>query len=97
MCINPKCVRGSDLQKLQIRLVLRLLKCHSRHPAHLGSCLSCDILVSLYHHVLNIDPARYRAAGRDIFILSKGHAAMGLYAVLAKEDFSPRNSQHLQY
>ena len=89
MCINPKCVRGSDLQKIANQTRLKIIEMsHAAKSAHLGSCLSCvDILVSLYHHVLNIDPARYRAADRDIFILSKGHAAMGLYAVLAKRGF----------
>jgi transketolase len=48
---------------------------------HIGSCLSiADILVALYAHILNIpsptDP------DRDRFILSKGHAALALYATL---------------
>ena len=89
MCINPEAVRGSDLQKIANQTRLKIIEMsHTAKSAHLGSCLSCvDILVSLYYHVLNIDPARYRAAERDIFILSKGHAAMGLYAVLAKRGF----------
>ena len=89
MCINPKSVRSSDLQKIANQTRLKIIEMsHAAKSAHLGSCLSCvDILVSLYHHVLNIDPARYRAADRDIFMLSKGHAAMGLYAVLAKRGF----------
>ena len=89
MCINPKSVCSSDLQKIANQTRLKIIEMsHAAKSAHLGSCLSCvDILVSLYHHVLNIDPARYPAADRDIFILSKGHAAMGLYAVLAKRGF----------
>lgn len=46
---------------------------------HVGSCLSCaDILAALYFSELKIDPWDER----DIFILSKGHAAMALYATL---------------
>jgi len=48
---------------------------------HIGSALSiADIMASLYSNILNIfspdDP------DRDRFILSKGHAALALYAVL---------------
>jgi transketolase len=49
---------------------------------HIGSCLSVvEILTALYDRVLRIpspdDP------DRDRFVLSKGHAALALYAVLA--------------
>ena len=89
MCINPKDIPCSDLHKIANQTRLKIIEMsHAAKSAHLGSCLSCvDILVSLYYRVLNIDPAKYRAADRDIFILSKGHAAMGLYAVLAKRGF----------
>ena len=89
MCINPKDMPCSDLHKIANQTRLKIIEMsHAAKSAHLGSCLSCvDILVSLYYRVLNIDPAKYRAADRDIFILSKGHAAMGLYAVLAKRGF----------
>ena len=47
---------------------------------HVGSCLSCvDILTVLYFNVMNLEPWEKR----DIFILSKGHAAMALYSTLA--------------
>lgn len=42
--------------------------------SHVGSCLSCiEILVYLYYYKMRQD---------DIFILSKGHAALALYAIL---------------
>lgn len=57
---------------------------HGAKAPHLGSALSCvDILVTLYWGVLNIEPGKERDPGRDRFILSKGHAASALYAVLA--------------
>ena len=48
---------------------------------HIGSALSiADLLVALYDGVLRIsDP---EAPDRDRFILSKGHAALALYAML---------------
>lgn len=46
---------------------------------HIGSALSCaDILAALYGGVLRLDPWEER----DIFILSKAHAATALYAAL---------------
>ena len=61
---------------------------HQAKPAHLASALSCiDILAVLYWSVLNIDPAKPLAEDRDRFILSKGHAALALYSVLAKRGF----------
>jgi transketolase len=54
----------------------------SGHP---GGSLSCaDILVCLYFHALNHDPKKPDWRYRDRFVLSKGHAAPALYAVLAK-------------
>lgn len=56
--------------------------------AHLGSCLSSmDILVALYFNILNLDASNPEDDARDIFIMSKGHAAMALYAVLSKRGF----------
>jgi transketolase len=57
---------------------------------HIGSDYSVtDILVTLYGAVLNINPREPRAASRDRFILSKGHSAGALYAVLAHCGFFP--------
>ncbi len=51
---------------------------------HIGGVLSAaEMLAALYFHVLRIDPARPDWPDRDRFILSKGHCAIGLYAVLA--------------
>ena len=56
---------------------------------HVGSALSCtDIVATLYFKVLRLDDYD----NRDIFILSKAHSAMALYAtlyergLLSKED-----------
>ncbi len=47
---------------------------------HVGSALSCaDILAVAYFQVMKLEPWEER----DIFILSKAHAAMALYATLA--------------
>jgi transketolase len=53
---------------------------HRSGGPHVGSALSCaDILAVLYGSSLRLDPWEMR----DIFILSKAHASMALYAALA--------------
>ena len=65
---------------------------HEAKSAHLGSSLSVvDILVAAYWGALRLDPQALDAPDRDRLILSKGHAASALYAVLARWGaFSPR-------
>lgn len=57
----------------------------SEYGAHIGGSLSCtDVLVHLYTNVLRLRPEEPDWPGRDRFVLSKGHAAPALYAVLAE-------------
>jgi transketolase len=57
---------------------------------HLASVLSAaDILGVLYGAVLRKRPEEPRWPGRDRFILSKGHAAAGVYAALAECGYFP--------
>ena len=50
-----------------------------------------DLLAVLYGRVLRLDPAQPAWPERDRFILSKGHGAAILYAVLAEKGFFPLN------
>lgn len=64
---------------------------HKAKASHIGSCFSiADILAVLYSSVLRIDPSYPDWTERDRFILSKGHAAAALYAVLAEFGFFPK-------
>lgn len=66
--------------------------------SHIGSIFSCaDILAVLYGGVLCVDPKNPRAAGRDRFILGKGHACAGLYAALAERGFFGTDSLDTHY
>ncbi len=57
---------------------------------HTGGSLSAsDIVACLYFWEMNIDPANPHWPERDRFVLSKGHAAPVLYAVLAEKGFFP--------
>ena len=59
----------------------------SGHPG--GSLGAADIMTYLYFEEMNIDPTDPRKADRDRFVLSKGHAAPGLYSVLANRGYFP--------
>ncbi|MDO8108501.1 transketolase [Isoptericola sp. b441] len=63
---------------------------HRGKSSHIGSCLSViDILAVLYSGVARVRPEAPEDPARDIVILSKGHAAAGLYSVLAHSGFFP--------
>jgi transketolase len=83
--------RVSELQATARRVRGSIIDMSYRaKTAHLGSSLSCvDVMVALYWSALNIDVSRPDAEDRDRFILSKGHAATSLYAVLAERGFFP--------
>ena len=69
---------SSTSASLLIRRQIIEMANRSKSP-HVGSCLSCvDIEAVLYFNLLKLEPW----AERDIFILSKGHAAMSLYCTL---------------
>lgn len=52
---------------------------------HYGGSLSVlDVLLTLYRRQLRVVPSAPRHPGRDRLILSKGHAAIALYAVLRR-------------
>lgn len=58
--------------------------------SHIGCSFSAiEILIALYFCVLKISPKSCKNKNRDRLILSKGHAASSLYAVLAKRGFFP--------
>jgi transketolase len=63
---------------------------HHAQGGHCGGPLSAvDVLVALYFHTLRIDPQNPTWEDRDRFILSKGHAAIALYAVMAERGYFP--------
>lgn len=51
---------------------------------HYSSTFSCaEILAALYYAQMRIEPSEPKWPDRDRFVMSKGHAAIGLYPVLA--------------
>lgn len=61
------------------------------NAGHLGGTFSCtDILVTLYYgDILRFNPRYPHWDERDRFILSKGHAGLALYPILADLGFFP--------
>ena len=68
------------LQRVKSECLRKILALYKKADAgHIGASLSClDILVFLYFATMN---------EADRFVLSKGHAALALYVVLAKKGF----------
>jgi transketolase N-terminal domain/subunit len=60
----------------------------SGHPG--GSLGAADILTYLYFEEMDVDPNDPRNPRRDRFVLSKGHCAPALYAVLAERGYFPK-------
>ena len=59
----------------------------SGHPG--GSLSIAEILTYLYFKEMNVDASDPMKADRDRFVLSKGHAAPALYAVMAQKGYFP--------
>jgi len=75
-----------DIKKDSLTMIY---KTQSGHP---GGSLSCvNIIYILYYKIMRINFQNPTWKERDIFILSKGHAAPALYAVLSKFGFIKRD------
>lgn len=74
-------------QSVRIDVIKAVYNAGSGHPG--GSLSAADLLTALYFGEMNIDPENPDMEGRDKFILSKGHAVPGQYAVLAERGYYP--------
>lgn len=78
---------GEEIRRLVVEMS------HRSHSGETGSSLSIsDLLAVLYFKTLRIDPKKPDDPKRDRFILSKGHGAAALYAVLALRGFFPQKT-----
>ncbi len=78
----------STARSLRRDIVEMIGKAGSGHPG--GSLSIVDILTVLYFNEMRINPEMPGAPDRDRFVLSKGHAAPALYAVLATRGYFRR-------
>jgi len=80
--INSSIELAKKIRVLSLEAVVR------SHASHIGSALSmADILAVLYFDLLSVFPNDQLSTNRDIFILSKGHACVSLYATLGLKGF----------
>ncbi|HKM08619.1 MAG TPA: transketolase [Sphaerochaeta sp.] len=78
----------SKARELRVKVLTMLYNSQSGHP---GGSLSCvEILMALYYNKANIKPEDPHWVDRDRIILSKGHAAPILYAILADLNYFPK-------
>ncbi|MBR5998929.1 MAG: transketolase [Candidatus Methanomethylophilaceae archaeon] len=73
--------------KMRLDVVEMTTEAGSGHPG--GSLSAADAVATLYFRIMNVDPADPYKEDRDRFVLSKGHAAPILYAVLAERGYFP--------
>jgi len=64
-----------------------LLVSHASGHGHLPTCFSIIEMLRALYAVMRHDPGQPDAPWRDIFILSKGHAALAHYVVLAQQKY----------
>lgn len=73
----------TDKRIRELKKIILQTACET-HEGHIPSAFSIlDILYVLYKSVLNVDPRNPKMSGRDYLIVSKGHSAIGIYAILA--------------
>ncbi len=84
-----KWLDSPDLKRLSTRLRIDILQMiFTAQSGHPGSSLSCvDIIAALWFARMDHTPFDSDWVDRDRFILSKGHAAPALYAVLMEAGY----------
>ncbi|RJQ56084.1 MAG: transketolase [Nitrospiraceae bacterium] len=74
-------------KKVRINILHMLTKAGSGHTG--GSLSAVDVAVAIYFSRMNFNPDDPYWKDRDRFILSKGHAAPLLYAIMAEAGYFP--------
>ena len=72
-------------RKCRVEIVKMVYRAQAGHPG--GSLSEIDLIAALYANYLRVKPDSPNWEDRDRFILSKGHASPGMYAILAEMGF----------
>lgn len=72
-------------RKCRVEIVKMVHRAQAGHPG--GSLSEIDLISALYANYMRINPDEPNWDDRDRFILSKGHASPGMYAILAEMGF----------
>lgn len=83
--MNQTSLTEDKIAKLRQMMIETLEPLESHHIGCSFSIL--EIVAVLYYQIMNVDPKNPHDPNRDIFILSKGHAALAVYAVLCEKGF----------
>lgn len=86
----------TELEELARRCRIEIVKMvHRAQAGHPGGSLSeIDLIAALYSTSLRVRPDEPDWEDRDRFILSKGHASPGMYALLAEKGFIQHSDLH---
>ena len=76
-------------RELRITDIEMLTEAGSGHPG--GTLSAADMVAALFFHKLRLRPEEPDWAGRDRFVLSKGHCIPIVYAAMAKLGFFPED------
>jgi transketolase len=87
MDMNTKKELSVIATKVRKGIIEGTFNAKSGHPG--GSLSIAETISYLYFKEMNIDPQKPVMEERDRFVLSKGHAAPALYAVMAERGFFP--------
>ena len=72
-------------KEIRKNIIEMIYESKSGHP---GGSLSCaDIMTYLYFEKMNVNAKSLNDENRDRFVMSKGHAAPVLYAILSEKEF----------
>lgn len=82
--LNELKLTAANIRRLAVGAI------EAANSGHAGGSFSiADILAVLYFDKMKIDPALPKDAGRDRFVLSKGHCTPAMYAALALRGYFP--------
>ena len=79
-------------RRCRIEIVKMVHRAQAGHPG--GSLSEIDLMAALYSTSLRVRPDDPDWDDRDRFILSKGHASPGMYALLAEKGFISHDDLH---
>jgi transketolase len=74
-------------KKIRVKILHMLTKSGSGHTG--GSLSAADVAVAIYFSKMKFDPKNPKWEERDRFIMSKGHAAPLIYAIMAEAGYFP--------
>ncbi len=77
-------------KRIRIKILHMLTLAGSGHTG--GSLSAADVATAIYFSKMKFDPANPKWEDRDRFIMSKGHAAPLIYAIMAAAGYFPKET-----